>query len=112
MTANCYILTGRGCPDQTGQNDFGVQEGRMPGFFRLVYRSEAIFLLFRSVLHTYAYYLMAQKGNSGKLLPLEEVAIPARSVSVGHGYLQHAGCVWYGSHNLRYYIISSLRAAM
>ena len=32
------------------------------------------------------------------------IEIPPFSVFIGHGYVQHAGAGWSGSHNLRYHI--------
>lgn len=40
-------------------------------------------------------------------LEMKEIQIPAQSIFIGHGYVQHSGASWDGSRDLRYnmYII-------
>lgn len=50
------------------------------------------------------YYQIAEMKKLANLLHLEAVANPAFSVFVAYGYLRNGGCVWQGSHILRYHI--------
>lgn len=79
------LPTGRDCLNRTVHKDFEVQDGRSPGIFVLVPRSEGTVLLVCSTLHTNAHYPKAKKKKLDEVLRLEEVAILAYFVSVEHG---------------------------
>lgn len=76
----------------------------------LVYSSEGVFVLVRSVSHTYVYYPKAERKSLAELFRLEKLAISAYIVFVRHGYLQQGGYRWHGSQSQRYhiYIIPSI----
>lgn len=52
MIDDANHLTRRDCPDQTGYNNFEVQEGRSAGIYVLFLRSEPICLFICSMLQT------------------------------------------------------------
>lgn len=102
MTGSRYLITSHEFLDQTGHSDLEVPEGQSPAFFVLVYGSESIRLLVCPASHTYVRYAIAEK-KLAKLLHLRKLAVPAYSVFVGRGYLQHGVCGRRDSHYLRYH---------
>lgn len=104
VTDGLHLPTDRDCRDQTGHNDFEVQEGRNPGFSVLNFGSETICLIVFSALHIYEHYLIAAKKNIADVLRREDVANPGFSIFVEHGYMQHGKYDHRVFHSLGYYI--------
>lgn len=93
-TRGWYLLIGRYCPEQNGQNDSEVQEDRRPGYFVEHGAFEDICHFFCPPLQTYVQFSMDDKKELAKLFRLEAVAIPAYSIFVGQRYLLHGGYGW------------------
>lgn len=108
VTGGRELPSGRDYLDQTGNNDFEVQEGQIPVLSVLVSTSEAVCLLGCPLLETYVYYPMDEKKLVDWLC-LIEIAVAVYFVCVGREYRQCEGCGWWGYHCLRYetYLIPS-----
>lgn len=102
MRSGRYLLTGSDCFDQTGHNDFGVREGRRPGFFVLDSVSEGTCLLVCLKSHNYGSYPMFVMKELTELLRLEKVTIQTYSVFIENGCPQRGECGRRGSHSLQY----------
>lgn len=72
-----------------------------PSFFVLVSGSKSICLIACPALNTYVHYPMNQSEKLAGLLYLEEEAVPAFSIFVRHGYLQHGESTWKSFHSPR-----------
>lgn len=72
LPINCArnLLICQNSPDQAGQNDIEVREGRSPGFVVLVSRSEAMSLLVFVALYTDANHPMIEKKELLNLLQI------------------------------------------
>lgn len=89
-----YLLKSRDCLGQPEHNVFNFRDGRSPGSFVMVSRSEAIYLLICPAWHIHLQYPMSEKMKLAKLLHLEEVRIPVYPVFILHGCLQHGSWDW------------------
>ena len=98
------LLTGNGCLDQTGHNDFQVKLNTSPGFFAIVTARESARLWVCPGSHQYVHYDDKSKRDLADLLVMNEITIPSYSIFIGQGHLQHAGTGWRGSHCLRYHM--------
>lgn len=109
VTGELYLLTSCNCRDQSRHDDFEGAEDWSPGFFVLISRSKAKCLIVCSVSYIYLHHPMTEKKKRAELLYLEEVAISAFPVFIGHSYLLHGGYSYRGSHSLCYltYLVSS-----
>lgn len=56
-----YHLSGHYAPEQTGQNNFEVCDGKISTFFVMLSRPEATSMLFFLGSHNYVHYSIAQK---------------------------------------------------
>lgn len=99
-------MTGSHCPIQTGHNDFnvGVCDRENPGYFVIVTASMQSSLYVCPGSHLYVRYPPASKNKLKNVLVMTEIVIPAFSVFVGHGQIQHAGAEWKGFSSLRYHL--------
>lgn len=84
-----YFLTGTDWPDQTGKNDYEVQEGCIPAFFEPISESEAICILVCLTSLICVRCPISEQEMISELLHLEAVAISWNPVIVGYGFLQH-----------------------
>ena len=109
ITGGRFLLTGEGCPDQTGHNDFPTDSRTNPGYFAITMSQEKTSLLIFPGSHQYVWYDTQDKKSLAETLKMTEITIPMNSVFIGHGHVQHAGCGWRGFHALRYhmYVIPS-----
>lgn len=85
------LLTRKGSPEQTVDNGLEYEQDRNRGYFLLLTGPEAMKIWAYQGLHCYVDSLMKEKKKLGKVLNIEEVAIPAFSVFIGNGCVQHAG---------------------
>ena len=90
-TGGRFLLTGQDCPPQTGHNDFDHRAGTGPGFFIITTGHEASGLWVADGSHKDVYCSDKRKAKIVKASRLKLISIPANSVFVGHGFLQHAG---------------------
>ena len=116
ITGGRPLLTGRGCADQCGHNDFVVDQGKNPGYFFIVTGPEKASLHVCPGSHRYVFYHESRRRLLAEILEMEEIQIPKFSLFIGHGYLQHAGVGWRDpegesgpGHRIRYhtYIVPS-----
>lgn len=89
--------------DHTEYNNLEVWKARGPEFYVLASDTEAISFFVCPASHIYVRYPMAKEKRPTEMLRLEEVAILAYFVLVGHGLLQHGECDWRSSQSLRYH---------
>lgn len=92
MTFSLYVLVGYDIPDETRQRDFEVRKGRSKGIVALVSGSEALYLLLCPTLLIHVHNLMTEKKTLEEVLSLEECSIPAYSIFIRDGYMQHGAC--------------------
>lgn len=102
VTAGLYFLTSCDCPNQTGHYDSEVLKARSPRFFVLISGFEAICVLVYLSSNSYVDDPMDGRTKLAELFSRGEVAVPAYSVFVQHGYVEHGRCSWRGSHTLSY----------
>lgn len=55
-------------------------------------------------LHHYVFYLSEAARTLADILRLKRIQLPSYSVFVGHGWLQNAGAVYLGHHNMHYHL--------
>ena len=106
-TGGRLLLTGRNAPAQVPHCDFPPDEdGEIgsPGYFVIVTGPEVASLWVCPGSQTFISYSEEERHQLGDVLKYEEISIPANSIFIGHGHLQHAGAGWKGSHCLRYHI--------
>lgn len=103
-TGGRFLLTGEGCPDQTGHNDFPTEKRNNPGYFCITTSQEQTSLFVCPSSHQYVWYDEEDRISLARMLKMTEITIPARSIFIGHGLLQHAGCGWLGFQALRYHM--------
>lgn len=103
VTGGRYLLTDHNCHDQTGHNNFEVQEGKASRFFVLFFGSKAISIFVCQSSHTHVNYLIGETKKLSMIVQMEKVEISQFSVVVDHGYLQQAGFGRRGHHCLPYH---------
>lgn len=103
-TGGRFLWTGKRCPPQCGHNDFPSKPHASPGFFMIATGSESTPLLLCPASHTYVFYPQKLCEALVRSLRMQKIDIPAWSIFVGHGHLQHAGGAYNGSPSLRYHL--------
>lgn len=102
-TGGRFLLTGKGCSDQCGHDDFEYREDKSSAYFLIVTGSEISSLWLCAGSHLFVQYTAAEKMKLAASSKLEAMEIPLFSMLFGHGYLQHAGTEWRGKQSLRYH---------
>lgn len=102
LSVDRYPLINRDYFAQTGQNNFEVQKGRSFNFCAFS-RSQLTSLLLPYEWLTYVNYQIVSRKKRLKMLRLEELAIPAFSIFVGHGYMKIGEHGWLESYIFRYH---------
>lgn len=98
-----FLVTGENCLAQCGHNDFDHRQPTGPGFFTIATGSGPCTLWVAGGSHLYVDYDDEAKRIMADVLEMGLIKIPAHSVFIGHGYLQHAGTAWSGSPCIRYH---------
>jgi len=104
-TGGRFLLSGKNCGIQVEHQDFLVDDSiSSPGYFIIVTGPEDGSLMVCPGSHKFVHYTEDEKLALGDVLKYERITIPANSVFIGHGYLQHAGDEYNGSHRMRYHV--------
>lgn len=80
-----------------------VRDGESTGYFFLATGEVSAHLYVAPGSHVYVGYSDARKELLRKAFEMEEIQIPASSVFIVHGFVQHGESVWRGSHCFRYH---------
>ena len=107
LSGGRYLITGKDCPAQCGHNDFDHVDGDKtggPGCFVIVSGEEEVKLWISDGSQKNVTESVRRKLKMAKVSRMYKITIPPRSVFVGHGYVQHAGAEWEGTHSIRYHM--------
>ena len=103
-TGGRFLFTGEDSPAQCGHNDFDHRSGRGPGFFIMATGRDPTGLWISEGSHKHVFLPDRKKRKLAGLMKMDRITIPPNSLFVGHGFVQHAGAEWTGTHSLRYHI--------
>ena len=99
-----FIVTGKDVGDQIPHNDFHPKENQSHVYFVIVTGFKAATLHVCPGSHLFVFYEKKELQKLARVLKLETIEIPPYSIFIGHGWIQHSGAGWNGSHCLRYHL--------
>jgi len=102
-----WLMTGVDSPAQVGHNDYHTSFSKDAGYFLIASMDEPFSLWVSKGSHHFVFYEDVMKRSMCNFMTMQKVEVPARSVFIGHGFVQHAGSEWTGSHCPRYHMYCS-----